>query len=78
MRTPETSLRSDSSLGKRPTMRVRFLIWPLIFPQALDVRRRFLQPPEMLIQNFLREACQAVNEERPSKKPVRFPCPAFL
>ena len=42
MRTPVTSLRRDSSLGKRPTTRVRFLIWPLMFSQALDVRRRFL------------------------------------
>ena len=42
MSTPVTSLRSDSSLGKRPTTLVRFLIWPLTFSQALDVRRRFL------------------------------------
>ena len=31
MRTPVTSLRSDSSLWKSPSMRIRFLIWPLIF-----------------------------------------------
>ena len=42
MRTPVTSLRSDSSLGKSPMTLVRFLIWPLTFSQALDVRRRFL------------------------------------
>ena len=48
---------------ERPTTRVRFLIWPLMFSQALDVRRRFLRSPEMPSQNFLREACEAANEE---------------
>ena len=35
MRTPVTSLRSEDSLGKRPTTRVRFLIWPVTFSQPL-------------------------------------------
>ena len=35
MRTPVTSLSSEDSLGKRPTTRVRFLIWPLTFSQPL-------------------------------------------
>ncbi len=48
MRTPVTSLRSDYSLGKRPTTRVRFLIWLLTFSQALDVRRRLPWASEFL------------------------------